>query len=102
MRQVVEKIFAMEIGTIAYLSNKGPCVCFTYGKKNIRFMGPKNLQFFLRVTTWDKGYLVVDAKFSHSSTAIEDYIDLVPILENLYIDAGSFLKPIERVEVRNA
>jgi len=32
----------------------------------------------------------------------EDYIDLVPILERLYINAPEFLKPIKKVEVRYA
>ena len=30
----------------------------------------------------------------------EDYIDLIPILERLYIDDSEFLKPIRKVEVR--
>lgn len=29
----------------------------------------------------------------------EEYIDLVPILENLYFDADEFLKPIKRVKI---
>ncbi len=29
----------------------------------------------------------------------EDYIDLLPILDDLYIDSESFLKPINDVEV---
>ena len=32
-------------------------------------------------------------------TEIEDYIDLIPILRNLYIDEESFLNPIKSVEV---
>lgn len=31
---------------------------------------------------------------------IEDYIDLIPILQNLYIDYQSFLNPIKTVEIR--
>lgn len=53
----------MENPHVAYLSNRGPCICFSYGGKNIRFMGPKSLSSFQRVTTWDRGYLVVDAKW---------------------------------------
>ena len=30
----------------------------------------------------------------------EDYIDLLPILDNLYIDANKFLDPIEEVEIQ--
>ena len=29
----------------------------------------------------------------------EEYIDLVPILENLYFDADKFLAPIEKVRI---
>ena len=29
----------------------------------------------------------------------EEYIDLVPILENLYIDSDEFLKQIEKVRI---
>ena len=31
----------------------------------------------------------------------EEYIDLVPILKNLYFDADKFLSPIKGVEVVN-
>ena len=29
----------------------------------------------------------------------EEYIDLAPILENLYFDADDFLKPIKKVRI---
>ena len=35
-------------------------------------------------------------------TEQEDYIDLLPILENLYIDADEFLNPIKEVEIRES
>ena len=34
--------------------------------------------------------------------AEEEYIDLVPILQNLYIDADAFLKPIQKVSLKYA
>ena len=40
-------------------------------------------------------------RFSHTEELIEEYIDLVPILRNLYIDPEKFLENIEKVEVRN-
>ena len=67
----------------------------------IRFKGPKSLVRIDRVTCWDAGYIVVDAQYTHEKEPIEDYIDLVPILQNLYIDPETFLKPIEKVEVQN-
>ena len=38
-------------------------------------------------------------KYSHSKELIEEYIDLLPVLKNLYIDSESFLKPIKNVEL---
>lgn len=41
------------------------------------------------------------AKYKHSVELVEVYIDLIPILENLYFDVDKFLKPIKGVEVTN-
>ena len=38
-------------------------------------------------------YIVVDLE--------EEYIDLVPILQKLYLNADEFLKPIEGVQITN-
>lgn len=84
---------------IAYLSNDKDIISFTYGDKVIRFRGPYSLDRFERVDVWDHGYIVVMAKYSHTKELIEDYIDLTPILENLYIDVDSFLSTIKKVEV---
>lgn len=37
------------------------------------------------------------AKYAHNEKSEEDYIDLVPILEDLYINPDVFLKPIKKV-----
>ena len=37
---------------------------------------------------------------SQAKPEYEDYIDLVPILENLYMDPDEFLKPIKGVEIQ--
>lgn len=50
---------------------------------------------------WDNGYIEVMTRFSHTEELIEEYIDLVPILRNLYIDPEKFLGNIEKAEVRN-
>jgi len=47
---------------------------------------------------WEHGYLVVMAKYE-GMEEIEEYIDLVPILENLYFDADKFLNPIKEVGI---
>lgn len=39
------------------------------------------------------------AKYRHNEKPEEEYIDLIPILENLYFDANDFLKPIEKVRI---
>ena len=84
----------------AYLSSKGQYISFTYKDKVIRFIGPINLQHIESVKEWDKGYIVVDVQYSNSKEDVEDYIDLIPILKRLYINADEFLKPIKSVEVR--
>lgn len=85
----------------AYLSNKKDIISFSFGTKIIRFKGPYSLEKIDRVKEWNNGYIVVEARYSHSDTLIEDYIDLIPILENLYINAQSFLGQIKNVEVVN-
>lgn len=85
---------------IAYLSNNKDIISFTFGDKIIRFRGPYSLDKISRIIEWDKGYIVIMAKYHHSHDEIEDYIDLVPILDNLYIDADNFLKPIKEVKLR--
>ena len=49
----------------------------------------------------DNGYIVVMAKYSHSEEEIEEYIDLVSILQELYMEE-SFLQSIKKVEVKYA
>jgi hypothetical protein len=51
------------------------------------------------VVKWDDGYLVVLAKYVHNAEPEEEYIDLKPILEDLYIDSASFIKPIKSVRI---
>lgn len=86
----------------AYLSSKGRYISFTWQDRVIRFMGPINLQYIEKIKEWDKGYIVVDARYKDIQEYIEDYIDLIPILERLYINAEEFLEPIQNVEVRYA
>ena len=85
----------------AYLSNDKDMIKFQYGEKIIRFRGPYSLERFTSVKEWDNGYLVVMAKYQHNKESEEEYIDLVPILQNLYFDVDKFLNPIKGVEVAN-
>ncbi|RHP33998.1 DUF7724 family protein [Lachnotalea sp. AF33-28] len=83
----------------AYLSNDKDMIKFQYGRRIVRFRGPYSLEYFTSVKDWDNGYMVVMAKYRHNQDPEEEYIDLVPILKNLYIDASQFLKPIKEVRL---
>lgn len=72
---------------------------FKYGKHTIRFRAPYSLEKYTEVKEWDKGYLVVMAKYFHNDREEEEYIDLIPILQSLYFDIDDFLKPIEKVRI---
>ena len=84
----------------AYLSNDGRYTIFSYGTETIRFIGPYSLERYESVETWDNGYIVVMTKYSHSKKPVEEYIDLIPVLKDLYIDSEKFLAPIKKVEVK--
>ena len=83
----------------ATLSSTDGCTAFTYGNHRIRFKTPTRLKRYLAVKQWDAGYLVVDAEYDGMAAPVEEYIDLAPILENLYFDVARFLEPIKNVEV---
>lgn len=83
----------------AVLSNKDGFTVLSVGGTRLRFRAPRSLEYYVRVKQWDNGYLVVDAKYSHLSDPEEEYIDLTPILEDLYIDPEVFLSAIQDVEV---
>ncbi len=71
---------------------------FRYGNANIRFRTPKSLKRYVEIKEWDKGYIVVDADYEGIGLT-EEYIDLEPILRNLYIDPKDFLEPIKSVKL---
>ena len=83
----------------AILSSAEGFTAFSFGGYHIRFRAPYSLERYVDVVTWDDGYLVVLAKYSHNADPEEEYIDLKPILDSLYIDSKSFLKPIKSVHV---
>jgi len=84
---------------IAYLSNDEEYTIFQYEERVIRFKCPYSLEHYSAISRWDNGYLVVMAKYLHNDCDEEEYIDLRTILEDLYIDAETFLKPIEEVKL---
>lgn len=86
----------------AVLSNAGGFTAFSFGGYNIRFRAPYSLDRYVEVVKWDNGYLVVMAKYNHNAEPEEEYIDLKPILDGLYIDSAAFLKPIKSVRLAYA
>lgn len=82
----------------AILSSNMQYTLFSYNGANIRFRTSPRLQRYTKVVEWDNGYLVVMARYENIGE-VEDYIDLIPILENLYFDADDFLKPIKKVRI---
>lgn len=83
----------------ALLSSQDGFTVFRFGKYTIRFRAPYSLERYTEVREWDNGYLVVMAKYAHNAKPEEEYIDLVPILKNLFFDAAAFLAPIKGVRV---
>ena len=86
----------------AVLSSADGFTAFSYGGYIIRFKAPYSLERYVDVVKWDDGYLVVLAKYSHNAEPEAEYIDLKPILDGLYIDSTTFLKPIKRVRIAYA
>ena len=82
----------------AILSNKEDMTSFKFGNYNIRFRTPSRLKRYTDVNEWDNGYIVVMADYDGIGIT-EEYIDLVPILKNLYINPSVFLKPIQTVKI---
>ena len=89
----------MDAVNTATLGYQGKFAVFKYGDRVIRFKAPYSLEKYTEVKTWDNGYIVVMAKYAHNNKSEEDYIDLVPILEDLYINPDVFLKPIKKVVI---
>ena len=87
-----------KLSSEALLSNQGDMTSFRYGNSNIWFRTPKRLKRYVDVKEWDNGYIVVMADYEGLGET-EEYIDLLPILKNLYINPETFLKPIKSVKI---
>ena len=88
------------MNTTAYIGNKGNYSIFEYGNRVIKFRTSPLLEKYVNVNLWDNGYMEVMVKYSNQNEVTEDYIDLSPILENLYIPAESFLPNIKNVKIK--
>jgi hypothetical protein len=85
----------------AILRSSGEFTIFEFGGQVIRFVTSSKLERYTKVLEWDHGYLVVMAKYKNLDE-VEEYIDLLPILQNLYYDIDAFLNPIKEVRVEYA
>ena len=79
----------------AILSSDKVFTSFMFNGHKIRFKTSPRLERYTKIVEWDNGYIVVMAKYE----GCDRYIDLIPILENLYFDVNSFLKPIQKVRI---
>lgn len=87
----------MDACKTATLSCSDGYTTFDMGSRAIRFQTPRNLKRYIDVRQWDSGYVVVDAEYEGLSSPVEEYIDLVPILKNLYLDPSMVLSSIKEV-----
>jgi hypothetical protein len=85
--------------SVAILSSYKDMTSFSFGNQTIRFRTPDKLIRYTAVKEWDKGYIVVMAEYDGIGE-VEEYIDLIPILQNLYIDQATFLNPIKTVKIQ--
>ena len=83
---------------IAKISVDGKYTVFSFRDKRIKLRTSTKLKKYLRVKKWDNGYLVVDVEYSTLGET-EEYVDITSVLEDLYIDAEAFLKPIKEVQI---
>lgn len=82
----------------AVLTNDGRYTIFEFNNQIIRFITSDKLKRYTKIVEWDNGYLVVMAKYKEM-LKVEEYIDLIQILNMLYYDTETFLKPIKRVRI---
>ena len=87
--------------TYAILSSDKKFTIFEYNDQVIRFVTSSKLERYTRVLEWDHGYLVVMAKYKNIGE-VEEYIDLIPILQSLYYDTEALLEPIQEVRIAHA
>lgn len=87
-----------EMNDYATLNSSGEFTIFKFNNQTIKFMTSDRLEKYTKIIEWDHGYLVVMAKY-RGLNEVEEYIDLIPILENLYYDVNKFLDPIKEVKI---
>lgn len=86
----------------AYLSNEGRYTIFEYNGTRLKIIAPEPLVKYLKINEFipKKGYIAVLTDYSCFKQPEEEYIDLIPTLNNLLMDADAFLKPIKKLKLR--
>lgn len=86
----------------AILSSFDKYTTFSFGGKTLTFRTCNGLEKYTKILLWDNGYIEVMAKYKQREDEIEEYIDLTPVLEGLYMDKEKFLAPIKEVKIEYA
>ena len=84
---------------VATLGNRGDQTIFQYENHVICFEAPYSLECYTEVRKWDNGYLVVMAKYKHHQKPEEEYIDLIPILQDQHYNVKECLAAIKNVVI---
>ena len=92
----------MDKNETAVLSSFDKYTTFSFGGKTLTFRTCNGLERYTKILLWDKGYIEVLAKYKQNKEEIEEYIDLIPVLEGLYMDKKKFLAPIKEVKIEYA
>ena len=92
----------MDMNDTAILSSFDRYSTFNFRGKTLTFRTCDGLERYTKVLLWDNGYLAVMAKYQQREQEIEEYIDLEPVLDRLYMDKNSFLRPIKGVKIQYA
>ena len=83
----------------AVLSSFDKYTTFSFSGVTLTFRTCNNLDRYTKVNLWDNGYLEVMAKCKNRKDEVEEYIDLEPVLKNLYMNKDAFLNPIKSVRI---
>ena len=83
----------------AYIYNEGRYTKIRIKDRVITIIAPGSLERYIAVKKWDYGYIEVMTKYAHDDELIEEYIDLIPILEELYMDPEEILGGVDNLEV---
>lgn len=84
----------------AYLSCSGNYSQFDFNEYSIRFKTSSHLRKYEEIKLWDNGYLVVTADYD-TTGPVEEYIDLIPMLKNLFIEPDILLPKVKGVKLKH-